>query len=154
MQGVGRRMQRRVSQQIGQRSSDQGAAVVEFVVLAVVVMVPLVYVILVVLQVHAGTYAVVTAAREAGRAYVSADSTSAGSARARTAAKVALADQGFAEPHVAIRCAGGPCLSPGSRVQVRVATTITIPLTPYGDGRWSIPVSAGHEVAVDSYRRG
>jgi Flp pilus assembly protein TadG len=147
-------MRRRVSQRLAQRPADQGAAVVEFVVLAVVVMVPLVYVILVVLQVHAGTYAVVTAAREAGRAYVSADSTTAGAARARTAAKVALADQGFAEPHLQIRCSDGPCLSPGSRVQVRVKTNITIPLTPYGDGRWSIPVSAGHEVSVDSYRRG
>ncbi len=136
-----------------QRGADEGAAVVEFVVLAVVVMVPLVYVVLVILQVHAGTYAVVTAAREAGRAYVSSDNTTAGSARARAAAKVALADQGFAEPQLRVRCTDGPCLAPGSRVQIQVATSIAIPLTPYGDGRWSIPVSAGHEVAVDTYRR-
>ncbi|NQU37542.1 MAG: pilus assembly protein [Actinobacteria bacterium] len=149
----GRTVLLRIRGRLGASATDQGAAVVEFVVLAVVVMVPLVYVILVVLQVHAGTYAVVTAAREAGRAYVSADSTTAGSARARSAARVALADQGFEEPHLRIRCSDGPCLSPGSRVQVRVKTHITIPLTPYGDGRWSIPVSAGHEVAVDSYRQ-
>jgi hypothetical protein len=143
---------RRLAHRVVQSPGDQGAAVVEFVVLAVVVMVPLVYVILVVLQVHAGAYAVVTAAREAGRAYVTADSTTTGSTRARAAAKIALADQGFAEPTLRIRCADGPCLSPGSRVHVRVRTDISIPLTPYSDGRWSIPVSAAHEAAVDTYR--
>jgi Flp pilus assembly protein TadG len=132
--------------------SQRGTAVVEFVVLAVVVMIPLVYVVITVLGVHSGTYAVVTAAREASRAYVSADTASAGAARARAAARIALSDQGLGEPELRIRCLDGPCLSPGSSVQVRVETSVPIPLTPYSDGRFSVPVSARHEAPVDTYR--
>jgi len=132
---------------------DAGSAIVEFVVLAVLVMVPLAYAVLVVLDVHSATYATVTAAREAGRAYVTADNTSAAAARARSAARIALADQGLPEPHLRITCLGGACLSPGSAVSVEVKTTVPIPLVPHGSGRGSIPVSAQHTAPVDSYRR-
>ncbi len=135
------------------RPAEAGSAVVEFVVLAVVVMVPLVYAVLVIMKVHAATYAVVTAAREAGRAYVTADSTSAAAARARVAARLALADHGIAEPRLGVTCLEGACLSPGSLVRVEVKTDVTIPLLPYGDGRAVIPVSAVHDARVDTYRR-
>jgi hypothetical protein len=127
--------------------------VVEFVVLAVAVMVPLVYAVLVIGNVHSATYAVVTAAREAGRAYVTSDSTSNAAARARTAARLALSDQGFTEPRLVVTCHDGACLTPGSSVTVEVRTEVAIPLLPYGDGRSIIPVSAVHEARVDTYRR-
>ena len=133
--------------------AESGSAIVEFVVLAVLVMVPLAYAVLVVLEVHSATYATVTAAREAGRAYVTADNTSAAAARARAAARIALADQGLPEPHLRITCLDGACLSPGSAISVEVKTTVPIPLIPHGDGRGSIPVSAQHTAPVDSYRR-
>ena len=44
-----------------ERAADGGTAVVEFVVLAVLVMVPLAYAAVVVLKVHSATYAAVTA---------------------------------------------------------------------------------------------
>ncbi len=134
-------------------SWERGSAVVEFVILAVVVMVPLVYAVLVIMKVHAATYAVVTAAREAGRAYVTSDSTPAAASRARVAARLALADHGLAEPQLAVTCKEGACLSPGSSIRVEVKTDVTIPLLPYGDGRAVIPVSAVHDARVDTYRR-
>lgn len=117
-------------------------------------MIPLVYAVLVILRVHSATYATVTAAREAGRAYVTADNTSAAAARARAAARIALEDQGFAEPDVHITCVGGSCLSPGSSISVEVRADVAIPLIPNGDGRGVIPVSAEHTSPVDTYRRG
>lgn len=137
-----------------QTGRDSGSATVEFVVLAILVMVPLIYTVLVILKVHAATYGAVTAAREAGRAYVTADSTAAASARARVAARLALADQGLGEPHVRITCIDGSCLSPGSAVSIEVRSEVPIPFIPSGDGRSVIPVSAEHTVPVDTYRRG
>lgn len=133
---------------------DEGTAVVEFVVLAVLVMVPLVYAVLVVVKVQSATYAAVTAAREAGRAYVTADSTSAASSRARTAARIAFADHGLAAPAVTMSCLDGGCLSPGSAVRVDVRTDVAIPFLPFNDGSAVIPVRALHEARVDTYRRG
>lgn len=139
---------------IGSSTRDGGTALVEFVVLAVVVMVPLAYAVAVVVKVHSATYATITAAREASRAYVSANSTSAAASRARAAATLALRDQGLGSPHVVIQCLDGACLAPGSTVHVEVSTEVAIPLLPNGDGRSVIPVSASHEAIVDTYRRG
>jgi hypothetical protein len=132
---------------------DRGTALVEFVVLAVVVMVPLAYAVAVVVRVHSATFATVTAAREASRAYVSANSPAAAASRARAAAALALRDQGLGPPEVVIRCIDGSCLSPGSAVLVEISAEVSIPLLPNGDGRSVIPVSASHEAVVDIYRR-
>lgn len=137
-----------------ERAADGGTAVVEFVVLAVLVMVPLAYAAVVVLKVHSATYAAVTAAREAGRAYVTADTTSAASARARSAARIAFADYGLADPELSIACIDGSCLAPSSGIEVEVRTQVAIPFSPFGDGRSVIPVSAVHQARVDTYRRG
>ena len=49
------------------RNDDGGNAIIEFVYLAVLLMVPLVYVLLTVFRVQGAAYAVSSAAREAGR---------------------------------------------------------------------------------------
>ena len=55
-------------------SGEDGNAILEFVMVAVVLMVPLVYVLLTVFQLQRAAFAVSAAAREAGRAYVTAES--------------------------------------------------------------------------------
>lgn len=134
--------------------NDQGTAILEFVVLAVVLMVPIAYAVVVVVQLQAATFGSVTAAREAARAYVTADSTAQGAARARTAAAMAMADQGLPAPSLKIQCLGGTCLSPGSRVRVEVSSRVEVPFVPTGADSVSgtIPVSAVHESVVDTYR--
>ena len=123
-----------------ERAADGGTAVVEFVVLAVLVMVPLAYAAVVVLKVHSATF--------------TADTTSAASARARSAARIALADYGLPDPELSIACIDGSCLAPSSGIEVEVRTQVAIPFSPFGDGRSVIPVSAVHQARVDTYRRG
>ena len=74
---------------------EAGSAVVEFVFLAVLLMVPLFYLVMVMARLQAGAYAVSAAAREAGRAYTTAESPAQGPARAQAAADIAFGDQGF-----------------------------------------------------------
>lgn len=137
----------------GSLSSDEGAAVLEFVVLAVVLLIPIVYAVVTVASLHSATFGSVTAAREAARAYVTADTTTSGAARARKAAEIAMADQGFAAPEVSIRCLDGACLSPGSRVRVEVSAQVALPFMPGdGSGGARIPVTAVYEQNVDTYR--
>ena len=76
-------------------SGDDGNALVEFSYLAVLLMVPLVYVLLTVFQVQRASFGVTEAARQAGRAYATAADEVQGRARARAAARLAMQDQGL-----------------------------------------------------------
>ena len=132
---------------------DRGGAIVEFHLLGVLLLVPLVYVLLAVLQVQAAAFGVTQAAREAGRLFVATGD--AGPARA--AARVALDDQGVeaGTASISFRCSGEPCYSPGSEVTVTVSTVVRLPLLPdiLADAvNARIPVSATHGTVVDRYR--
>lgn len=132
---------------------DTGTALVEFVAVAVLIMIPIAYLVIVVVRLNAATQAVVTAAREAGRAYVTADNPGQGAARARLAAQLAMTDQGGApEPELTVTCGSGGCLAPGSRVRVTVTTRVAVPLVPRQESRGTIGVTAEHETFVDTYR--
>ena len=136
--------------------SDSGSAVVEFVVLVVLVIVPVVYVVLGAMRVQAGAYAVTQAAREAGRAFVQSNTSSEGVRSARLATSLALADQGFdARPDSLIIDCDGACLAPGSQVRVSVSLKVKLPFLPESLAEstvGSIRVSADHVVPVDEYR--
>ena len=139
------------------KRDDGGAAVVEFVVLVVLVLVPVVYVVLAATRVQAGAYAVTQAAREAGRAFVQANSPGEGASDARLATAIALRDQGFeVRPGVlSIDCGNGQCLTPGSTVDVHVTLRVPLPFLPDSLAEstvGSIRVSADHAVPVDEYR--
>ena len=108
---------------------DRGSAVVEFVFLTVVVLVPLIYLVLTVARIQAGTYAVAQAAREAGRAYVTAESAESAPGRAHAAAEIAFADFGFAGG-LEIGCDGSPCLRPEGRITTRARVSVPLPLVP------------------------
>jgi len=136
----------------GSTAGDEGSALVEFVGLAVLVMVPIAYAVILVVQLHSATYAAVTAAREAGRAYVTAGTPGEASARATRAARIAMEDQHAPAPELDIACLGGACLSPGSRVRVTVTSRVPIPFVPRQGDRGTIAVSAEHEAVVDTYR--
>ncbi len=136
---------------------DEGNALVEFTYLAVLLMVPLVYVLLCAFQVQRAAFGVTEAARQAGRAFALAPSVDEGRARAAAASALALTDQGVtgaAAPTLA--CVGGPCLSPGSAVRVTVAHRVELPvisrLFPGGAGP-GVPVTATHLAVVDRFQR-
>lgn len=143
---------------VGGAGSDgqTGSAVVEFVFLAVLMMVPLFYLVMVLARLQAGAYGVSAASREAGRAYVTAQVPAQASARAQSAARLAFSDQGFEryESGIVIACDGTPCWRPAGRVTVTATVSVSMPLVPSffaGVVPTRIPVSATHVVTVDRF---
>jgi hypothetical protein len=158
-----------------QAGTDSGAAVVEFVALSVLVLIPVIYLALTIFQIQRSAFGVTQAAREAGRSFATAPSTSEAFARARSAARIALADQGVdGAPRVEYAPAGGGCgagqapggqsagqgvasLRPGAVFVVCVRMDVGLPYT--SGGRFAgivpaaIPVTGQYEVVVDEYRR-
>ena len=137
---------------------DSGNAVVEFLGLALVLMVPLVYLVLVLGRLEAASFAAEGAAREAARAYVVADTLDEGASRAAAAAGIALRDQGFEDDPLdalTLRCSSTPCLEPGSDVAARIDIAVPLPFVP-GFVRHvvplEVPVSAERVAPVDAYR--
>jgi Flp pilus assembly protein TadG len=132
---------------------QRGSAIVEFHFLGVLLLVPMVYVLLAVLDVQRSAYGVTQAAREAGRLYVATGNESA----ALAAAGVALQDQGL-EPHtvtITLSCSMNPCYQPGAEVTVVVSTDVALPFIPdflAGSVNAQIPVHATHVAVVDRYR--
>jgi Flp pilus assembly protein TadG len=132
-------------------SGDQGSAIVEFVLLGVALMIPLCYLLLAVSDLQRAAYAVTTAAREAGRAFVTAPDIDQAYARADAAARIALADQGMAEAdsEVRVECAmDRACLEPGGVVWVSAKIGVALPLVPAS----SVTVQARHAEPVDPFR--
>lgn len=138
-------------------AAQEGSALVEFVFLGVLLLVPLIYLTLMVARVQAGSYAAAQAAREAGRAFVTSDTEDAAAARARAAAMIAFADQGFTAENgtLTITCAASPCLTPDARIDVTTQVTVPLPLIPSLARDvipLEIPVSATQVVTVDRFR--
>ena len=133
---------------------EAGSAVVEFVFLTVVVLVPLIYLVLTVARIQAGAYAVAQAAREAGRAYVTAEAADAAPGRAQAAAEIAFADFGFAG-RLEIACDGSPCLRPEGRITTRASVSVPLPLVPdfaRAVVPLQIPVDSTSVSTVDRFR--
>ena len=135
---------------------DEGAAVVEFVVLVVLVIVPIVYAVIAAMSVQSAAYAVTQAARESARAFTQADSVTEARSAARMATRVALSDQGvdLRGDELRIDC-DGSCLAPGSTIRVSVSTRVRLPFLPdsLADSTvGAVPVSAEHLAVIDDYR--
>jgi Flp pilus assembly protein TadG len=120
---------------------ERGSALVEFVFIAVVVFVPLVYVVAGFSAVQRGVFASTAAAREAGRALGTAPDPVTGQARGERAAQLAVEDQSVAATDVrlAYAPAGADCgaagsytptLTPGEEFSVCVTVTVRVPLLP------------------------
>ncbi len=136
-------------------NDDDGAAMVEFIVLAVALAVPLCYLVLAVFDVQRAAFGASAATREAARVFVRAPSTLEGERRATAAAGVTLADNGLVlEPgDLTISCSTTPCLTPGATVRFSYRTTVNLPFLPkFGSHELaSVPVTASHTQTVDQY---
>jgi len=136
-------------------TGDRGSAVVEFLVVGVAVLVPVTYLALAVTTVQAEVLAGTQAVREAGRAFSTSATVEAGRARAMAAARLAFLDHGLELPAEGVRitCVGGPCLSPGSAVDIRLAWSVPLPWVPFDDAAGpALPLAAEHRVPIDDYR--
>lgn len=133
---------------------DDGNALVEFTYLAVVLLVPLVYVLVTVFEVQRAAFGVTEAARQAGRAYVTTTSGDP-AVRAQAAADLAMRDQipGFATAALSVS-GDGLALVPGGTVTVTVRHAVTLPVLGglFGAVEPTIPVTATHVEVVDRFR--
>jgi len=140
------------------RRDERGNAVVEFSWLAILLMVPLVYVMLAVFDVQGASYGATAATRAAGRAFIIVpDGMSEDDARARAfeAARLAMKDQGIelSPGQLTISC-NPACLQPGSTVTVTLDTEVRLPLIPdaLGGEPPAIHISASHTEPYGDYR--
>ena len=140
-----------------QGEGEDGSALIEFVGLGVLLLLPLLYLLLSVFAVQRAAFAVTQAAREAGRAYATAPNSSLAGERANYAAQLALQSQGVSAAGVSVRYvpAGSGCgaagdgaatLRAGARFVVCVRTQAQLPLGG------AIAVNGQYAVSIDSYR--
>jgi Flp pilus assembly protein TadG len=140
---------------------DAGNAVIEFVFVGVLVLIPLVYFVVAVATVQRSTVAVTQAAREAGRAFATADSTDQGLQRAAVAVRLALADQGLPDDaelrYVDIdgsceSAAIAPSLTPSVQFAVCVIRHAALPGVPSLISGRGITTVGRFVLHVDDYR--
>ncbi|MEP6650333.1 MAG: pilus assembly protein [Lapillicoccus sp.] len=135
---------------------DSGRAIVEFLVVGLLLLVPVVYFIVTLSRVQAAAIAVSTASREAGRAFTTAATEDSAYARAQAAARLSFEDYDFgADGAVRVRCDGSPCLRPEGRVEAVATVNVRLPLVPdilSGALPTMLPVSATHVATVDRFR--
>ena len=130
-------------------ATDEGSAIVEFVWLAILLMVPLVYLVMTAGTVQRSAFGATAAARDAARAYATAGSDQLGELRAEQAATLAMRDQGVRwRPHGRI-VSCDPCdYAPGSSFIVDLHLTVALPAVPHwlcnGTCVAGIPISAHH----------
>ena len=92
---------------------DEGRAILEFIFLGILLLLPLTYLVLTAARLQAASFSASLAGREAGRAFVTAPSDPEGYARARAAAALAFSDFSFdSGAQVSLSCDGTPCLRP------------------------------------------
>jgi Flp pilus assembly protein TadG len=141
--------------------AEDGSAVVEFVFVAVLVLVPLIYLIVAVATVQRSQLTVTQAAREAGRAFATSDAAADAPNRVRAAVRLAVENQGLPDD-VAVRfvAVGASCdaapvvpsLTPGAAFTVCVTRHVDLPAVPRVVAGRGITTVGRYDVHVDDYR--
>jgi Flp pilus assembly protein TadG len=134
---------------------DDGSAIVEVTFLGVLLLIPLAYALLAAFEVQRAAYALTAATRDAGRAYVQADTQAQARDRGESAARLVVEGHGLAgnRVDVSFECERAGCLAPGSTVTVVASTRVPLPWLPsFVDGPASIAVRAEHAAVVDRFR--
>jgi Flp pilus assembly protein TadG len=156
---VPRRLLHRVASRGG--GDDGGSAIIEFVFVAVVVMVPLVYLIVAVASVQRSQLGVSQAAREAGRAFATSSGPGQAQGRVAAAVRLALAAQGLPnDAQVRYVAYGSDCsaapiaprVAPGAQFTVCVIRHIDVPGVPSVLAGRGITSIGKYLVHVDDFR--
>lgn len=140
---------------------DSGSAIVEFVFVAVVIMIPLMYFVIAVAAIQRSQLAVGQAAREAGRAFATAETATDAPRRVSAAVRIALQSHGLSG-HADVRfvAAGASCssrdvsarLDPGAQFTVCVTRRTVLPAVPSVVAGRSVLCVGRFTVRVDDYR--
>ena len=137
------------------RLSDQrGQALIESLLLGMLLLVPLIWALGVLADLHRGALATAAAAREAGfqAATASSDTTAEGAIEA--AVERALSDGGIDHRRARVSWAAVPRLERGAAVEVEVSYPVTVLQAPFlgrvaGPSIW---VTSRHVARIDPYR--
>lgn len=147
------------------RAEERGAAVVEFVVVFLALLVPLVYAIVVMADVQRAMLATSSAAREVGRVYVTAGDRPAAAGRVERAYAEVLGSFGLRPGQGRDRlvldasCPAGPAgcvdgFGPGAEVRVVVTWRVAVARLPFLGvlAGPSVTVGATHRTRADRFR--
>lgn len=113
-------------------SGEEGSATVEFVLLAVLLLIPVIYFLILTSQIQAASYASVAAADQAAKSAVAAPDPTESAGRVQHVVDLTMADYGYpgGGHEVQVSCSANPCLEPGSTLSVRVDVRVPVPLIP------------------------
>ncbi|MEP7055519.1 MAG: hypothetical protein ABI912_09755 [Actinomycetota bacterium] len=128
--------------------SESGSAMVEFTLLVVPLLVPLVYLIIAMFEAQRTAFAVAEGARQGGRAYVTAGGGTEAPGRALFAANLAVVDQGLPPlkpDEMTVITPQGFC--GGGRVTITLHGSAHLPLLPKSAATFN--VSATHTEVID-----
>lgn len=137
------------------RRREDGSALVEFAWLAIILLIPLLWIVLSVFEVQRGAFAISGAARAAGRAFALADNDALGRVEARAAVREALDDQGIPGQgfRMTVGCGQPDCHARGAVITVKVWTRVRLPLLPdiLGSGAPSFHLDSTHTVPIGQF---
>jgi Flp pilus assembly protein TadG len=150
---------------LARMAGDDGNAIIEFVFVAILVLVPLIYLIITVAVIQRDKLATTNAARDVGRAIASSDSLADAPARAAAALRIAVTNQGLNAADVELRyvapganCQAAPMrtpsLEPGAEFQVCVIRHQSLPAVPTVLSGRGIVTVGSYLVHVDEFRAG
>ena len=146
---------RRLRRERGTTSTDEGRAIVEFIFLGVLLLLPLVYLVLTAARLQAASFSASLAGREAGRAFVTGSSDGEALARAQSAASLAFEDFAFTEgATLGLACDGSPCLRPDGVVTSTATIVVQLPLIPDFVAQHvpaAVTISSTHVSSVDRF---
>lgn len=127
----------------GRGSDEEGAAVVEFIALSLLLLVPLIYLVVTLSRIQAGAFAAEGAAHEAARTAVVTGVASiehgasteaamrAGAGRAQAAVALVADDFGFdADAAALVLACEGACLEQGGNIDAEVTVSVALPGIP------------------------
>lgn len=125
----------RLARALRQGHDESGSSLVEFIMLAVLVLIPVIYFILGVAAVQAAAYASLGASDQAARMYVLQGEdlgSDERSARSQAAVSAALADFGIGtdQAEITMSCPAGSCEDDGDVVAFTVEVRVPVPLIP------------------------
>lgn len=112
---------------------DEGSAVVEFLLVGVVLLVPILIFVGVLAQAQAAAFAAVAAAQQGSQVLASQPAGEVSTGQVKSAAALPAADQGFddGEIEVSVTCSDGTCEEAGATATVTAVATVRLPRIPF-----------------------
>lgn len=133
---------------------EDGNALVEFVALSVILLIPSLYLVLSLGSVQGAVFAADVIARDAARIHATEPDASRAKERTEAMVRMTLEDHGLsAQDAVTVRCSKDPCSAAGSEVTAEVSIGVPIPgLGPMLGQDGPVHVGAEHVVEADQFR--